>query len=196
MAVITGAGRGIGRAASELLAEHGASVVVCELDADSAEETAALVRTKGARCLAPLMRGEAKREMAAGLRVQRKIVNVTSIAGMMGNPGQANYSAAKAGLIGLTKTVAREWGPFHINCNAVAFGLIATRLAQPKEWGLVVQGAPVGIPEQQLEAFKRSIPLQRVGSLREAASAILYLASPLSDYVNGDVLRVDGGLCT
>src|SRR5438046_1393624 len=82
------------------------------------------------RSLAPSWREAAKQEAQEGKEVFRKIVNVTSISGTMGNAGQANYSAAKAGVTGLTKTVAKEWGQFKINCNAVAFGFVETRLTQ------------------------------------------------------------------
>src|SRR5699024_6663046 len=122
--------------------------------------------------------------------------NVSSLAGVMGNAGQANYSSAKAGLIGLTKTVAKEWAPFNINCNAVAFGVIDTRLTQAKEKGETVEGIAVGIPEKAREMFKQSIPQGRVGTEREAAESILYLASPLANYVNGQVINVNGGMYT
>jgi 3-oxoacyl-[acyl-carrier protein] reductase len=142
------------------------------------------------------MRDAAKAEMEAGQRVTRKIVNVMSIAGTMGNAGQANYSAAKAALGGLTKTVAREWGRFNINCNAVAFGFIETRLTDEKEKGETLMDGKVaiGIPKVQREAFIKTIPLGRAGTPEEAARGILFLVSPWSDYVTGHILHVDGGL--
>ena len=91
------------------------------------------------RALAPAWREAAKQERDAGEEVFRKIVNVTSISGTMGNAGQANYSAAKAGVTGLTKTIAKEWGQFKINCNAVAFGFVETRLTQEKEKGETIK---------------------------------------------------------
>ncbi|WP_335870835.1 SDR family NAD(P)-dependent oxidoreductase [Bacillus sp. 2205SS5-2] len=148
------------------------------------------------RAVAPYMREAAKKEIANGEVNYRKIVNVSSVAGVMGNVGQANYSAAKAGLIGLTKTVAREWGPFNVNCNAVAFGLIDTRLTQSKEKGETVNGVAVGIPEKVKKMFEQSIPQQRAGTAEEAAAGIYYLASPLSNYTNGQVLHINGGWYT
>lgn len=145
------------------------------------------------RAAAPYMRDVAKKEMEQGITHQRKIVNVSSLAAY-GNVGQANYSSAKAGVVGLTKTVAKEWGQFNINANAVAYGVIDTRLTRPKENGETVNGDAIGIPTKVRDMFIQQIPQKRVGSAREAAEAIFYLASPLSNYVNGQVLDVNGGL--
>ena len=149
------------------------------------------------RAAAPHMREPAKQEMAEGNEVFRKIVNVTSISGTMGNSGQANYSAAKAGLVGLTKTVAKEWGQFKINVNAVAFGFIETRLTAAKEEAGTFQKdgeeVQLGIPAQQREMARFVIPLQRPGTPEEAAGGIFFLCSPWSNYVHGQVLNVTGG---
>jgi len=150
-----------------------------------------------ARALAPHWREAAKQEAADGREVFRKIVNVTSISGTMGNAGQANYSAAKAGVVGLTKTLAKEWGQFKINVNAVAFGFIETRLTQAKEKGeqIEVGGEKVdlGIPEQMRAMAGMMIPLGRPAQPTEAAAPVLFLASELSNYVHGQVLNVTGG---
>ncbi|HSI80869.1 MAG TPA: SDR family oxidoreductase [Solirubrobacterales bacterium] len=150
-----------------------------------------------ARALAPHWREAAKREAAEGEEMFRKIVNVTSISGTMGNAGQANYSAAKAGVVGLTKTLAKEWGQFKINVNAVAFGFIETRLTQAKEKGeqIEVGGEKVGlgIPEQMRAMAGMMIPLGRPAQPAEAAAPVLFLASELSNYVHGQVLNVTGG---
>ena len=150
------------------------------------------------RAAAPYIREAAKKEKALGKIVSRKIINVSSLAGINGNPGQANYAAAKAGVIGLTKTLAKEWGQFAVCVNAVAFGIIETRLTQPKENAAVLRyGAEdisLGIPEAQRVMIKMRCPLQRAGTPEEAAGGILFLASPLADYVSGQVLNVSGGL--
>jgi 3-oxoacyl-[acyl-carrier protein] reductase len=149
------------------------------------------------RALAPHWREAAKQEMGEGKEVFRKIVNVTSISGTMGNAGQVNYSAAKAGVVGLTKTLAKEWGSFKINVNAVAFGFIETRLTQAKEAGeeIEVGGEKVelGIPEQTRAMAAMIIPLGRAAQPEEAAKPVLFLSSELSDYVHGQVLNVTGG---
>jgi len=149
------------------------------------------------RAASPYLREAAKSEAAAGKRVHRKIINVSSISGITGNAGQANYSAAKMGVVGLTKTMAREWGRFSINVNAVAYGFIETRLVEAKEKGLQIdvegRKIAIGIPKETMEAFKTAIPLCRLGSPDEAAGPVLFLASPLSDFVTGDVLLVTGG---
>jgi 3-oxoacyl-[acyl-carrier protein] reductase len=149
------------------------------------------------RALAPHWREAAKREAGEGREVFRKIVNVTSISGTMGNAGQANYSAAKAGVTGLTKTIAKEWGQFKVNVNAVAFGFIETRLTQAKEQAEAIerQGERIelGIPEQQRAMASMIIPLGRPAQPAEAAGPILFLASELANYVHGQVLNVTGG---
>jgi 3-oxoacyl-[acyl-carrier protein] reductase len=149
------------------------------------------------RALAPHWREAAKQELGEGKEVFRKIVNVTSISGTMGNAGQVNYSAAKAGIVGLTKTLAKEWGSFKINVNAVAFGFIETRLTQAKEAGekIEVGGEEVelGIPEQTRAMAAMIIPLGRAAQPEEAAKPVLFLSSELSNYVHGQVLNVTGG---
>lgn len=151
------------------------------------------------RAAAPYWRETAKREIAeSGTAAARKIVNISSTSGTRGNFGQANYAAAKAGIVGLTKTLAREWGAFNIQVNCVAFGFIDTRLTRSKEAGEQIRrgdaGVPLGIPGETREAAFKLIPLGRPGTPQEAAGAILFLASPLSDYVSGHVLEVAGGL--
>jgi 3-oxoacyl-[acyl-carrier protein] reductase len=151
------------------------------------------------RVLGAAMREAAKQEIEEhGTARARKVVNISSTSGTRGNFGQANYAAAKAGVIGLTKTLAREWGPMNIQVNAAAFGLIATRLTAPKEDGESVhwQQAEVklGIPARMREAAIHSIPMGRPGTPEEAAGVIFFLASPLSNYVSGQVIEVTGGL--
>jgi len=265
-AIVTGAGRGIGRATAELLAAEGASVLVTDVDETPASSTVAALRAAGAnahalvgdvtaadfpsqlietclrlfggldilvnnagftwdgtlhkmtdeqwqaiinvhlsapfriiRAAAPYLRETAKREMAEkGRSTARKIVNISSTSGTRGNFGQANYAAAKAGIIGLTKTLAREWGAFNIQVNCAAFGFIDTRLTQSKEAGERVHRGDgeiaLGIPTEIRNKAFEMIPLGRPGTPREAAGAVLFLASPLSDYVSGQVLEVAGGM--
>lgn len=150
------------------------------------------------RAAAPHLREPAKRELADGHEVFRKIVNVSSTSGVFGNPGQANYSAAKAAVVGLTKTMAKEWGQFKVNVNAVAFGFIETRMTVAKTQETVVdvggRSVQVGIPQPMREVITSLIPLGRAGTAREAAGGVLFLCSPWSDYVSGQVLNVTGGL--
>ena len=266
-AIVTGAGRGIGRAIAQKLAEYGALVVVNDLDAAPAAETEAAIRSAGGAALAlagditdPALpqrlvdaaverfgsldivvnnagytwdtviqkmtdeqfqtmlnvhlvapfrilraasgwiRETAKREIGEGRRVMRKVVNITSIAGTDGNAGQAAYSSGKAGVVGLTKTLAKEWGRYNVNVNAVGFGIIETRLVQPitPEGGAAidVQGrkVPVGAQPKTLEWARSACPLGRLGTPEEAAGAVLFFCSPLSDYVTGEVLICGGGL--
>jgi 3-oxoacyl-[acyl-carrier protein] reductase len=264
VAIVTGSARGIGRATAELLSEHGASVLVNDLDADLAAETAAqipgetavyggdltapgacdaLVQTaidawgkldivvnnagytidgmlhkmsdeqfqrmldihtvvpfRVCRAAAPHLREPAKAEREQGVEVFRKIVNVSSISGTMGNAGQANYAAGKAAVVGLTKTLAKEWGQFKINVNAVAFGFIDTRLTAAKEQDNTMQiggeTVQLGIPQQMRELSPMFIPLGRPGTAQEAAGGVFFLCSPWSNYVQGQTLNVTGGQFT
>ena len=150
------------------------------------------------RAIAPTWRDAAKTEAGEGKEVFRKIVNISSISGTMGNAGQVNYSAAKAGVVGFTKTLAKEWGQFKINCNAVAFGFIETRLTQAKEKGEKIEmpdgeEVDLGIPEQMRAMASMIIPLGRPAQPEEAAKPVLFLCSDLSNYVHGQVLNVTGG---
>ena len=149
------------------------------------------------RAAAPHLREPAKKEKEEGTEVFRKIVNVSSISGTFGNAGQANYSSGKSGVVGLTKTMAKEWGQFKINVNAVAFGFIDTRLTQAKESDntMEIGGEKVqlGIPEQMRAMASMIIPLGRPGTPEEAAGGIFFLCSPWSNYVHGQVLNITGG---
>ena len=110
-----------------------------------------------------------------------RIVNITSVAGLMGNPGQANYAAAKAGLVGLTKTIARELAPRGITVNAVAPGFIETDMTRAMD-------------ETLLQNAVKTVPLKRMGQAQEIADAVCFLASDKASYITGAVLQVDGGL--
>jgi 3-oxoacyl-[acyl-carrier protein] reductase len=246
-AIVTGSARGIGRATAELLAGHGARVLINDVDADVAEQTAAeidgetavfggdltrdgvpeaLVQTavdafgqldivvnnagytwdgvvhkmaddqframleihtvvpfKVLRAASPHLRDAGKADREAGREVFRKVVNVTSISGTQGNFGQANYSAAKAGLVGLTKTLAREWGAFKVNVNAVAFGYVETRMT-------------ADLPQPMKDAAPQIIPLGRPAQPHEAAGAIFLLCTPWSNFVHGQVITASGGQTT
>jgi 3-oxoacyl-[acyl-carrier protein] reductase len=263
-AIVTGSARGIGRATAELLAEHGARVLVNDLDGDVAEQAAGeiggdavsfagdltqegvceglidraveafgqldiIVNNAGytwdgpihkmgddqfqamldihtvvpfrvLKAAAPHLREPAKQEAQEGREVFRKVVNVSSISGTMGNAGQANYSAAKSGVVGLTKTLAKEWGQFKINVNAVAFGFVETRLTASKEEGGTFkkdgQEIQLGIPEQMRQMAAMVIPLGRPATPEEAAGGVFFLCSPWSNYVHGQVLNVTGGQFT
>ena len=111
-----------------------------------------------------------------------RIINIASVAGLMGNPGQANYSSAKAGMIGLTKTIAKELGGRNVTCNAIAPGLIETDMTRD-------------LPENAREAMLASVPLKRAGRAEDVAGLALFLASDRASYITGEVIRVDGGLC-
>jgi 3-oxoacyl-[acyl-carrier protein] reductase len=153
------------------------------------------------RAAAPYLREPAKQEREEGREVFRKVVNVTSISGTQGNVGQVNYSAAKAGLVGVTKSLAREWGPFRVNVNAVAFGFVETRLTAASDEGgeryrLGDLEIPLGIPGRVREQAAQLIPLGRGARPEEAAGAIFFLCSPWSNFVQGQVLTVNGGQMT
>ncbi len=261
VAIVTGSARGIGRATAELLAEHGARVLINDLDGDVAEqasqeisgETVAfagdltkpgvpeqlvqkavdewgqldivvnnagytrdapihkmsdeafqamldihtVVPFRVLRAAAPHLREPAKKEREQGVENFRKVVNVSSISGTMGNAGQANYSSGKAGVVGLTKTLAKEWGQFKINVNAVAFGYIETRLTASKDESNVMEiggeKVQLGIPDQLRQMAPMLIPLGRPGTPEEAAGGVFFLCSPWSNYVHGQVLNVTGG---
>ena len=145
------------------------------------------------------IRETAKREASEGRCVMRKVVNITSISGVDGIAGQAGYGAGKAGVNGLTKVLAKEWGRYNVNVNSVGVGLIDTRLIQPidKNAPPVIDVAgrqiPVGAPPAFLDAAKAACPLGRLGTTEEAAGAVLFFCSPLSDYVSGEILIVSGG---
>ncbi|KAG6910613.1 hypothetical protein DXG01_009122 [Tephrocybe rancida] len=138
-------------------------------------------------------------------RENRSIINVSSTSGLHGNVGQANYAAAKSAVIGLTKTIAKEWGPFGVRANTIAFGLIHTRLTASKEAGVTIEidgkKVALGVPGAQrpqqpvanAEAYPL-IPLRRGGTADEAAASMLFLASPLASYVSGHTLEVTGGV--
>ena len=150
------------------------------------------------RAAAPHLREPAKKEREEGREVFRKIVNVSSTSGTFGNAGQANYSAGKAGVVGLTKTIAKEWGQFKVNVNAVAFGFIDTRLTQAKvdENTMEIGGEKVqlGIPEQMRQMASMLIPLGRPATPAEAAGGVFFLCTPWSNYVHGQTLHITGGL--
>ncbi len=152
------------------------------------------------RAAAPHLREPAKREREEGREVFRKIVNVSSISGTMGNAGQANYAAGKAAVVGLTRTLAKEWGQFKINVNAVAFGYIETRLTASKEESNAIEVGgeriQLGIPDQMRGMASMLIPLGRPGTPQEAAGGVFFLCSPWSNYVHGQVLNVTGGQFT
>lgn len=147
---------------------------------------------------ATFIREAAKKEIAAnGHANPRKVVNVSSVSGVYGNAGQVNYSTAKAGITGLTKTLAKEWGQFNVQVNCVCYGFIETRLTAAKESAEKVERdgeeIALGVPSQMRQMAPMLIPLGRPGTPEEAAGPMLFLASPLSNYVSGHILEITGG---
>jgi 3-oxoacyl-[acyl-carrier protein] reductase len=267
-AIVTGAGRGIGRAIAQILARAGASVLLADIDESALAEAKASIAAavSGAklatiagdltaarfpeaviakslaefgsldiivnnagytwdsviqkttdeqfqamldihvvapfrllRAAAPWLRENAKKEAEAGKTVTRKVVNITSISGLGGNAGQSGYSSGKAAIVGLTKTLAKEWGRYQVTVNAVGFGIIDTRLTRPMESAetniaIGERQVHVGMQAQVRGEAERSIPLGRVGTPEDAANAVFFFCSPLSDYVTGEVLVCGGGI--
>jgi 3-oxoacyl-[acyl-carrier protein] reductase len=152
------------------------------------------------RAAAPHLREPAKKEREEGREVFRKIVNVSSISGTMGNAGQANYAAGKAGVVGLTKTLAKEWGQFKVNVNAVAFGYIETRLTASKDEANVAEiggeKVQLGIPDQMRGMASMLIPIGRPGTPQEAAGGVFLLCTPWANFIHGQVLNITGGQFT
>ena len=150
------------------------------------------------RAAADFIRGAAKKEKEEGRSVNRKVVNISSIAGIYGNAGQMGYSAGKAAIIGMTKTMAKEWGRYQVNVNCVAFGLIQTRMTQPVGSGAAVakigeREVKMGIQPEFIEFMNKMIPLGRGGTPVEAAGAVYLMCIPESDYISGEVLLASGG---
>jgi 3-oxoacyl-[acyl-carrier protein] reductase len=263
VAIVSGSGRGIGRAVALKLAVEGARVVVNDRDEAPAIETAEAIRAAGGEAelcvgsvtdadfgerfvrtaidrfgtldiivnnagytwdsviqkmtdeqfqaimdvhvMAPFrilraasepFRAWAKVEAAEGREVFRKVVNVSSVVGLGGNPGQVNYSTAKAGMVGMTKTLSKEWGRYKVNVNCVAFGFIKTRMTAPIG-STDESGTPrkVGVQPALLESLERDmIPLGRLGTPEEAADGVYLFCAPESNYVSGQVLTVGGGM--
>jgi len=159
----------------------------------------AVVPFRVARALAPHWREAAKRERGEGVEFFRKLINVSSTTGAMGHPGMVNYAAGKAAVLGITKTLAKEWGRFKINVNALAFGYVETRLTAAREDGVAIaspSGEPIalGIPDGARGMAAATIPLGRPATPAEAAGPVLFLASTLADHVHGQVLNVSGGM--
>lgn len=151
------------------------------------------------RAAQPIISAAVKREVAEGsVRPCRKVVNVSSISGLTGSAGQVNYSSAKAGLSGLTKTLSKEWGRYNVTVNCVAFGLIETRTSVSLSDGDTIEmdgrRLSVGLNPQVLTVMKNQIPLGRVGSVEEAAGAVYLFCSPESDYITGETIMCSGGL--
>jgi 3-oxoacyl-[acyl-carrier protein] reductase len=151
------------------------------------------------RAAAEPIRTFAKREAAEGREVIRKVVLISSMSGTNGSPGQINYSSAKAGLIGMAKTMSKEWGRHKVCVNCVAFGFIDTRLtashgAPGSQVDIDGETVKIGIPDGIQDAIAAKVPLGRKGTIEEGAGAITLFCIPESDYISGQVLVVGGGL--
>jgi 3-oxoacyl-[acyl-carrier protein] reductase len=151
------------------------------------------------RAAAPVLREAAQRDREEGREPSRRVVNVSSVAGVYGAAGMTNYAAAKAGVVGFTKALAKEWGPYGVNVNAVAFGIIRTRLtvgaaAETTEVG----GAqvPLSVDVESHFDAERDVPVGRFGSVEDAAGAIYLFCAPESSYVTGETLVCGGGFTT
>lgn len=150
------------------------------------------------RAAADFIRNAAKKEKEDGKTFNRKVVNISSIAGLYGNAGQLGYSAGKAAIVGMTKTLAKEWGRYNVNVNCVAFGLIQTRMTAPIGSGdasanIAGREIKMGIQPEFIEFMNKMIPLGRGGTPEEAAGAVYLFCIPESDYVSGEVLLASGG---
>lgn len=150
------------------------------------------------RAAAGYLRETSKVEAEQGIENFRKVVNISSIAGTSGNSGQINYSAGKAGILGMTKTMAKEWGRFKVNVNAVAFGLIKTRLTEAQAGSgsaVDIEGRKikVGVSAELMKALETQIPLARGGTPMEAAGAVALFCYPESNYISGETLVCGGG---
>jgi 3-oxoacyl-[acyl-carrier protein] reductase len=147
----------------------------------------------------PYLRDAAKKEREEGAQnpENRVVINISSTSGTHGNAGQINYSTAKAGVVGMTKTIAKEWGPFGVRCNCIAFGYIETRLTAAKEKSEAIEmegkKIAIGIPSASRDVTLKMVPLQRAGKPEEAAASVLFLASPQASYITGQCLEVTGG---
>jgi 3-oxoacyl-[acyl-carrier protein] reductase len=151
------------------------------------------------RAAQPVIRSLVKAESDAGVRVVRKIVNISSMAGLFGNAGQTNYSTAKAGIVGMTLTLAKEWGRLNTTVNCVAFGLVKTRLTEATADGDAtanIEGRQikVGVNPELMAMMERMIPLGRAGTPEDGAGAVYLFCIPESDYVSGQTLTCSGGL--
>ncbi|HEX7641151.1 MAG TPA: SDR family oxidoreductase [Burkholderiaceae bacterium] len=151
------------------------------------------------RAAQPVIRALHKKELEKGALASRKIVNVSSLAGTGGNAGQINYSSAKAGIMGMTMTLAKEWGRMNVNVNCVAFGFIKTRLTEATAGDNAViniagRDIKVGVNPELVAMVERQIPLGRTGTPEEAAGAVYLLCTPESDYISGQTLICGGGL--
>lgn len=150
------------------------------------------------RAAQPVIRDLSKAEAEAGKRVVRKVVNISSVAGLFGNAGQANYSTVKSGIVGLTQTLAKEWGRMNVTVNCVAYGFIKTRLTVSAAAGATANigghEIKVGINPDLMAKIESTIPLGRGGTPDEAAGAVYLFCIPESDYVSGQTLLCSGGI--